>query len=90
MAVPLAVEVELKEPHEELPQVTVQLTPLVSLVTTAVSVVVALVLRERGGAGLKATEMGGAATVMVADADAVEPEEVVAVTVTLVGVEGAV
>ena len=46
---PLAVPVGLKEPHGEVPQVTVQLTPLLSLVTTAVRLAVAPVTSDVGG-----------------------------------------
>ena len=46
---PLAVPVGLKEPHGEVPQVTVQLTPLLSLVTTAVRLAVAPVASDVGG-----------------------------------------
>jgi hypothetical protein len=56
----LAVLAGLKEPHAELPQVTVQVTPafLVSFATTAVRLVVALVASDVGGA-VKVTEIAG-------------------------------
>ena len=96
MAVPLAVEVELKEPHPpEVPQVTDQVTPafLLSLLTTAMRLLVAPTIREVGGVGLSATETPGAVMVMVAEAALVVSVTEVAVTVTVpeVGMaEGAV
>ena len=91
MAAPLAVLVGLKDPQELLLQVTVQLTPplAVSLATVAVRLAVAPAATDAGGL-LIVTEMAGAAMVMVAEAAAVVPEEVVAVMVTLVGEAGAV
>lgn len=86
MAVPLAVEVELKEPQApELPQVTVQVTPpfLVSLLTTAVRLLVAPTMSDVGGTGLRATVIPGAVMVMVADWDLVVSVTEVAVTVTV-------
>jgi hypothetical protein len=91
VAVPLAVDVALKEPQAPVvPQVTDQVTPafLVSLVTTAVRLLVVPVVRDVGGAGLKATEIAGAE--MVICAEAAVPEEGVAVMVTVVGAAGAV
>ena len=99
MGDPLAVVAGLKLPQApELPQVTVQLTPpfLLSLLTTAVRLVVVPVTSDVGAAGLNVTEMaggGGAVIVIVAEADFVVSETDVAVTVTvlLVGTaEGAV
>lgn len=91
MAAPLAVLVGLKDPQELLLQVTVQLTPAlaVSLATVAARLAVAPAAIDAGGL-LIVTEMAGAAMVMVAEAAAVVPEEVVAVMVTLVGEAGAV
>jgi hypothetical protein len=90
VAVPLAVLVGLNPPQAPmLPQVTDQVTPAFaeSLLTTAVSDVVALVWSEEGGSGLKATEIGTAAVmVMVADADFVVSVTEVAVTVTVLPV----
>jgi hypothetical protein len=63
VAVPLAVDVGLKEPHDPPPpQLTVQVTPpfLVSLVTTAVRLVVAPTASDVGGVGVSATEIAGA------------------------------
>jgi hypothetical protein len=94
----LAVEAELKLPHDVLPQVTDQVTPAfaLSLVTTAVRLVVEPTKREVGGVGVSATEIeggGAAVTVMVFDAVFVLSVTDVAtiVTVLFVGtVEGAV
>ena len=85
MAVPLGVEVGLKEPQGEVVQVTVQVTPpfLLSLLTTAVRLVVAPTVREAGGVGLRATEIPGAVMVMVAEAAFVVSVTEVAVTVTV-------
>jgi len=85
VAVPLAVEVALKEPQGDVVQVTDQVTPpfLVSLLTTAVRLVVALMMSEVGGVGLRATEIPGAVMVMVAVADFVVSVTEVAVTVTV-------
>jgi hypothetical protein len=58
------------------------------LVTTAARFVVALTTSDVGGAGLRATEIGGvtaAVMVTVADADLVVSETEVAVTVTVAG-----
>jgi hypothetical protein len=84
--------VGLKDPQAELPQVTVHVTPafLLSLVTTVVRLLVVPMVIDAGAAGLKATEMGGAAMVMVAVPDFVLSELEVAVTVTVFGVVGAV
>lgn len=95
VAVPLGVVAELKEPQAELPQVTVQVTPALwlSLLTTAVRLEVAPMMREVGGVGLRATEIPGAVMVIVAEADFVVSVTEVAVTVTVpeVGIaEGAV
>ncbi len=51
VAVPLPVAVGLNVPHDELPHVTVQFTPalLLSLLTAAVILVVALTASEVGG-----------------------------------------
>jgi hypothetical protein len=51
----------VKVPHEELPQVTDQVTPplLLSLLTTAVSDAVVPAVTEAGGVGLKLTEIDG-------------------------------
>jgi hypothetical protein len=86
------VEVGLNPPQAELPQVTFQVTPLLalSLVTTAVSELVAPALMEAGAAGVKVTAMTGAVMEMVAVADLVVSEVEVAVTVTEVGAVGAV
>jgi hypothetical protein len=85
VAVPLAVEEELKDPQAELPQVTVQVTPafLLSLLTTAVRLVVPLTMREVGGVGMRATETPGAVMVMIAEANFVVSVTEVAVTVTV-------
>ena len=83
----------LKEPQAPLlEQVTDQVTPLfwLSFVTVAVRLAVAPAAMEVGAAGLKATEIGGAVMLIVADMDAAVPEDVVAVMVTLWTVEGAV
>jgi hypothetical protein len=82
----------LKDPQAELPQVTVQVTPalLLSLVTTAVRLLVVPMVIDGGAAGLKATDMGGAAMVMEAVPDLVLSEVEVAVMVTVFGVVGAV
>jgi hypothetical protein len=81
--------VEEKLPHVELLQVTDHLTPplLLSLVTTAVRLAVALAMSDVGGVGLRATETGGggAAIVIVADAAFVVSVTEVAVTVTVAG-----
>ena len=60
VAAPLAVEPVEKLPHCELPQVTVHLTPplALSLLTTAVTLVLVPESRDDGGWGLKATEIG--------------------------------
>jgi hypothetical protein len=92
VAVPLGVVTGLKEPQAPLLlQVTLHMTPpfLVSLVTAAVRLAVALAATEAGGL-LIVTEIAGAVTLMVAVADAAVPEEVVAVMVTLCAEEGAV
>jgi hypothetical protein len=84
--VPLAVAMGLKVPHEELPQVTVQVTPpfLLSLLTTAVRLVVLPAPSDVGGVGLSATEIATARVmVMVAEADLVVSVTEVAVTVTV-------
>ena len=86
MAVPLAVDVGLKDPQAPLlPQVTVQVTPplLLSLLTTAMRLLVAPTMREVGGVGFRATEMPGAVMVMVAELDLVGSVTEVAVTVTV-------
>jgi len=85
VAVPLGVVAELKEPQAELPQVTVQVTPALwlSLLTTAVRLEVAPMMREVGGVGLRATEIPGAVMVIVAEADFVVSVTEVAVTVTV-------
>jgi hypothetical protein len=84
--------VGLKEPQEELPQVTVQATPLVwlSLLTTAVMLEVVPTMSDVGGAGLKVTESAGVVMLMVATAVLVVSVTEVAVTVTVSTVEGAV
>lgn len=58
-------EVGEKLPHAALPQVTVHLTPplLLSLLTTAVRLVVAEVTSDVGAAELKFTEMTGGVVV---------------------------
>jgi hypothetical protein len=78
--------VGLKEPHGELPQVTDQATPafLLSLATTAVRLPVALTASDAGGE-FKVTEIASGVIVMVAEADLVESETEVAVTVTVLG-----
>ena len=87
VAASLAVEVGLKLPHCELPQVTDHVTPafVPSLVTVAVNSAVALTVIELGGV-FRATEIGVLAgeIVIVAVADLVESETEVAVIVTLV------
>jgi hypothetical protein len=94
VAAPLAVLVTLKLPQTPaLPQLTDHVTPLfaASLLTIAVSGVVALVESEAGGAGLIATEI--AVMVIVAEAVTVVSLTEVAVTVTVLPVgtaEGAV
>jgi hypothetical protein len=91
VAVPLAVEVGLKDPQApELPQVTVQVTPalLLSLLTTAVRGVVVPAGSDVGGAGLNATEIGGTAIDICAVPGV--PEAAAAVIVTVVGAAGAV
>lgn len=92
MAVPLAVLVGLKDPQALPLQVTVQFTPALaaSLVTTAVRLAVAAVVRVVGAAGLKATEIGCTGAVMVMVAEAVAPEAVVAEIATEVAADGAV
>ena len=98
MAVPLAVEAELKEPHPpEVPHVTVQVTPPLaeSLLTTAVRLVVVATASDVGGVGLSATviDVDAAVMVMVAEAVLVVSVTEVAVTVTVPEVgtaEGAV
>jgi hypothetical protein len=80
--------VGLKVPHAELPQVTDQLTPpfLLSLLTTAVRLAVALGASCVGGRGLKATEIAGGVALMVTgvdDADLVGSVTEVAVIVTV-------
>jgi len=61
VAAPLAVDVGLKLPHEDPPQVTDQLTPAfpLSLLTTAVNDPVCPAVIVVGGAGLKVTEISG-------------------------------
>jgi hypothetical protein len=86
VAVPLAVEVELKEPQAPaLPQVTDQVTPpfLLSLLTMAVRLLVAPLMSDVGGAGLKDTVSAGVVMVMVAVAVLVVSVTEVAVTVTV-------
>jgi hypothetical protein len=77
----------LKEPQGELPQVTDQVTPalLLSLLTTAVRLVVAPFVSDAGGLGLSATEIAGGGRVMVtvAEADLVVSVTEVAVIVTV-------
>ncbi len=60
VAAPLAVITGLKLPHCELPHVADQLTPpfLLSLVTTAVTLVLTLVICDEEGCGLNVTAMG--------------------------------
>src|ERR1700754_766720 len=75
VAAPLAVVVGVKLPHEELPQVTDQVTPAfaLSLLTVAVRGVVVLAGTEVGGL-FSVTEIGTVGVVMerVAVADLVE------------------
>jgi hypothetical protein len=84
------VEVDEKVPHAALPQVADHVTPpfLLSLVTTAVRLVVVLTSRVVGGVGLNATERPGGAAVIAIVAEAVLVVSVteVAVTVTVAGV----
>jgi hypothetical protein len=56
----LGVVAGLNDPHDELPQMTVQVTPalLLSFATTAVRLAVALVASDVGGA-VKVTEIAG-------------------------------
>jgi hypothetical protein len=58
--------VALNDPQPELPQVTLQSTPLLpeSFATVAVIMAVALVVRVLGGVGVNVTEMGGAAVIV--------------------------
>jgi hypothetical protein len=88
VAVPLAVEVGAKLPQAVALQVTVHLTPALalSLLTTAVRLVVEPAASDIGGVGFRATEMGGAALiVIVAEAVLVVSVTEVAVTVTVAG-----
>ena len=86
VAAALAVEVGLKLPHCELPQVTDHVTPAsaLSLLTVAVNNAVALTVIELGGV-FSVTEIGVFAgeIVIVVVADLVESETEVAVIVTL-------
>jgi hypothetical protein len=88
VAAPLAVVVGLKLPHDELPQVTDQVTPAfaLSLLTVAVKAAVVLAATELGGL-FRATEIGTAGVVMerVAVADLVGSVTEVAVIVTVAG-----
>jgi hypothetical protein len=72
--------------------VTVHFTPALALsfVTTAVRLAVVLTTNDAGGAGLNATEMAGALTVIVAEAVFVLSVTEVATTVTVVPALGAV
>ena len=92
MAVPLAVEAELKEPHGEMLQAAVQVTPLfwLSLLTIAVRLAVEPTMSDVGGAGLNVTESAGVVMLMVATAVFVVSVTEVAVTVTDSTAEGAV
>jgi hypothetical protein len=77
-----------KLPHAALPQVTDHVTPafLLSLVRTAVMLVVAPTNSDVGGCALKATEMTPAAVmVIVAEAVFVVSVTEVAVTLTVAG-----
>ena len=74
----------MNEPQFELPQVTIQFTPLFdgSFVTTAVRAVMLLICTEEGGGGLKET-MGAGVMVILAEANFVGSAVEVAVTVTM-------
>jgi hypothetical protein len=98
MGVPLAELVDEIVPHTAEhavpPCVSVQLTPLLagSLVTVAVNCCVRFTGRSRAPAGAIDTAMGGTVTVAAADAEGLETEVAVMVTVKLLagGVVGAV
>jgi hypothetical protein len=92
VAAPLAVLVGLNVPQEEALQVTDHVTPPLfgSFVTTAVSGAVAPGASDAGGAGVRVTVSAGALTFTVTEADTEVFVTDVAVTVTLVGPEGAV
>ena len=85
VAAPFAVDVGLKLPHDELPQVTLHVTPAFaeSPVTVAATLAVAPVASDEGGGVVSETEMAGAVVmVMEALADFVGSDIEVAVTVT--------
>jgi hypothetical protein len=85
VAAPLAVVVGLKLPHDELPHVTLQVTPALaeSPVTVAMTLAVAPVASDEGGGVVSETEIAGAVVmVMEAVADFVGSDREVAVTVT--------
>jgi hypothetical protein len=89
VAVPLAVVVAEKLPHDELPHVTVHFTPAfaLSLTTFAVMLVVVDSGSEVGGAAANATVIpeDAAVIVIVAEAAFVVSVTDVAVTVTVAG-----